>query len=79
VLVLGVGCTALAYLLFFRLVTHVGASRTVTVTFLIPLFGVLWGSVFLGEALKVGMLAGGAVVVLGTALATGVLKLPGRR
>ncbi len=79
VLALGVGCTALAYLLFFRLVTHVGASRTVTVTFLIPLFGVLWGSVFLGEALKAGMLAGGAVVVLGTALATGALKAPGRR
>ena len=78
VLVLGVGCTALAYLLFFRLVTHVGASRAVTVTFLIPLFGVLWGSVFLGEVLGAGMLAGGAVVVLGTALATGVLKLPGR-
>ena len=42
-IVLGVGCTALAFLLFFRLIAHVGASRAVTVTFLIPLFGVLWG------------------------------------
>lgn len=76
---LGVGCTAIAYLLFFRLIAHVGASRAVTVTFLIPLFGVLWGRVFLGEALNAGMLAGGAVVVLGTALAAGVLRLPRRR
>jgi drug/metabolite transporter (DMT)-like permease len=76
VLVLGLGCTALAYLLFFRLVARVGASRTVTVTFLIPLFGVLWGKVFLDETLNAGMLLGGAVVVLGTALATGVLRWP---
>lgn len=76
VIVLGVGCTALAYLLFFRLIANLGASRAVTVTFLIPLFGVLWGSVFLGEALTAGMLFGGVVVVVGTALATGVLRLP---
>lgn len=74
--VLGVGCTALAFLLFFRLIANVGASRAVTVTFLIPLFGVLWGSLFLGETLNAGMLVGGSVVVLGTALATGVLHLP---
>ncbi|GAA5181306.1 DMT family transporter [Niveibacterium umoris] len=78
VIALGVGCTALAYLLFFRLIAHVGASRAVTVTFLIPLFGVLWGCAFLGEKLSAAMLGAGAVVVLGTALATGVLKLPGR-
>ncbi|MCX9156469.1 DMT family transporter [Niveibacterium sp. 24ML] len=78
VIVLGIGCTALAYLLFFRLIAHVGASRAVTVTFLIPLFGVLWGWVFLGETLSAAMLGAGAVVVLGTALATGVLKLPAR-
>jgi drug/metabolite transporter (DMT)-like permease len=76
--VLGVGCTALAFLLFFRLIANVGASRAVTVTFLIPLFGVLWGNLFLGETLNAGMLVGGSVVVLGTALATGVLHLPVR-
>ncbi|MEF8713693.1 MAG: DMT family transporter [Accumulibacter sp.] len=72
--VLGLGCTALAFLLFFRLIANIGASRAVTVTFLIPLFGVLWGSVFLGERLDASMLLGGVVVVLGTALATGVLR-----
>ncbi len=77
-IVLGLGCTALAFLLFFRLIANVGASRAVTVTFLIPLFGVLWGSAFLGERLDAGMLFGGLVVVLGTALATGVLRWPAR-
>ena len=76
---LGVACTALAFLIFFRLIANVGAARAVTVTFLIPLFGILWGSIFLGERLDAGMLVGGAIVVLGTALATGVLRWPSRR
>ncbi|GEM_PF-6823215 len=70
---------ALAFVLFFRLLAEVGASRAVTVTFLIPVFGVLWGSLFLGETVSTPMLVGGAVIVLGTALATGVLRLPARR
>ncbi|MEF8699153.1 MAG: DMT family transporter [Candidatus Accumulibacter sp. UW26] len=75
---LGVGCTALAFLLFFRLIANVGAARAVTVTFLIPLFGILWGSLLLAEKLDAGMLVGGAIVVFGTALATGVLRWPVR-
>ena len=73
VLVLGVACSALAYLLFFRLIARVGASRAVTVTFLVPVFGTLWGALFLGEPVTASMLAGGAVVLLGTGLATGVI------
>jgi drug/metabolite transporter (DMT)-like permease len=76
---LGVGCTALAFLLFFRLIANVGAARAVTVTFLIPLFGILWGSLLLAEKLDAGMLVGGAIVVFGTALATGVLRWPSGR
>jgi drug/metabolite transporter (DMT)-like permease len=76
---LGVGCTAFAFLIFFRLIANVGAARAVTVTFLIPLFGIVWGSIFLGERLDAGMLVGGAIVVLGTALATGVLRWPSHR
>ncbi|MGR6774366.1 DMT family transporter [Sphaerotilus sulfidivorans] len=72
-LVLGVACSALAYLLFFRLIARVGASRAVTVTFLVPVFGTLWGALFLGEPVTALMLAGGAVVLLGTGLATGVI------
>ena len=72
-LVLGVACSALAYVLFFRLIARVGTSRAVTVTFLVPVFGTLWGALFLGEPVTASMLAGGAVVLLGTGLATGVI------
>ena len=75
VVALGVGCTALAFLMFFRLIATIGAARTITVTFLIPLFGVLWGSLFLNETVNAGMLVGGGIVILGTSLATGVFRL----
>ena len=53
--------------------------RSIAVTFLIPLFGVLWGALFLGEQVSLVMALAGGVVLLGTALATGVVKLRGRR
>jgi len=71
---LALPCTALAYLLFFRLIARVGAARAITVTFLIPVFGLLWGAMFLGEALTLAMMLGCAVIVFGTALTTGVLR-----
>ena len=71
--------TALAYILYFRIIERIGPARTVTVTFLIPVFGVLFGHLFLGEIVTGTMLLWGAVILLGTALATGVLKLPGKR
>lgn len=77
--VLGVGCTAIAYVLFFRLIERVGASRAVTVTFLVPVFGTLWGALFLGEAVTGSMLLGGAVVLVGTGLSTGVIRWPAPR
>jgi drug/metabolite transporter (DMT)-like permease len=70
---LGVGCTGIAYVLFFRLIERVGAARAVTVTFLVPVFGTLWGALFLGETVTPGMLLGGAIVLLGTGLSTGVI------
>lgn len=72
VLGLGVLCTALAFLLFFRLIARVGATGAVSVTFLIPLFAVVWGAALLGEAVSPGMVAGGVVVLAGTALALGL-------
>lgn len=76
--VLGVLCSAVAYILYFRLIAQVGPARTITVTFLIPVFAVVFGAVFLGEALTGRMLACGVVVVLGTALSTGILRLPAK-
>ncbi|WP_296227258.1 DMT family transporter [Ralstonia sp. UBA689] len=75
---LGIACTGVAYILFFRLVAHVGPTRAVSVTFLIPVFGVLWGILFLGEQLTLNMLIGCAVILLGTSLSTGVLA-PGKK
>jgi drug/metabolite transporter (DMT)-like permease len=75
---LGVACTGVAYLLYFHLLAVAGPARAITVTFVIPIFGILWGALFLGETVSPGMLAGCVVIVVGTALATGALRrLPG--
>jgi drug/metabolite transporter (DMT)-like permease len=66
VLALGLVCGAIAYLLYFRLVSDLGATGALTVTYLIPVFGVLWGALFLGETLSLSMLAGAALIILGT-------------
>lgn len=75
--VLAVGCTAVAYLLFYHLIARVGAARTVSVTFLIPAFGVLWGAVFLNETITLTLVLGCAIILLGTALTAGLVRLPG--
>jgi drug/metabolite transporter (DMT)-like permease len=68
---LGVICSGVAYLLYFRLIADLGAASALTVTFMIPVFGVLWGNVFLGEHVGWYTLAGSLIVVAGTALVTG--------
>ncbi len=64
-------CTALAYLLFYRLIARVGPTKALTVTFLIPVFGMLWGSIFLHEQISTAMMASTTVIVLGTLLSSG--------
>lgn len=76
--VLAFACTGLAYLLYFRLIARVGPANAISVTFLIPVFGILWGVLFLGERLSLPMVAGCAVILAGTALATGLLPRPHR-
>jgi drug/metabolite transporter (DMT)-like permease len=66
-------CTGLAYILFYGLVDRVGASRSITVTFLVPVFGIFWGVMVLGESITLHMLGSAAVVLLGTLLATGFM------
>jgi drug/metabolite transporter (DMT)-like permease len=74
--VLGIACTALAYILYFRLLASVGATSAMTVAYLIPLFGVLWGSVFLGEQISWSMIAGGGGILAGVAIVTRSARLP---
>ena len=73
-LVLGIACTGIAYILFFRLIEKAGPQRTLTVTFLIPVFAVFYGAVFLRETVTSWMLLCAVVIVCGTALATGLVK-----
>jgi len=64
VLALGIICTALAYILYFRLVADIGPLRSLTVTFLIPPFGVLWGYLALGETINQGFILGALIVCI---------------
>lgn len=68
VLTLGLVCGAIAYLLYFRLINDIGPTGALTVTYLVPIFGVAWGVMFLGETISHGMLAGGALVIAGTVM-----------
>lgn len=68
VLTLGLVCGAVAYLLYFRLINDIGPTAALTVTYLVPIFGVAWGVIFLGETVSHGMLAGGGLVIAGTVL-----------
>lgn len=74
-LAVGVVCTGLAYILFFRLIENAGPQRALAVTFVVPVFAVLYGVLFLGEAITLWMVGCAAVIVCGTALSTGLLKL----
>ena len=73
VIILGVVCTGLAFVMFFRLLAFLGASTTALVTLLIPVFATLWGSVWLNESMTTPMLLSGALVLLGAALASNLL------
>lgn len=76
---LGIFSTGIAFLLYFRLIARIGAARTVTVTFLIPVFAMLWGGLFLHEAVTQRMALGTAIVLTGTSLTTGTVERLMRR
>ena len=71
VLAVGIVCTGIAFLLYFRLVKDIGGASALTVTFLIPVFGILFGSAFLGETITMNMIIGSVIVIMGTVLVTG--------
>ena len=68
-------CTSIAYILFFRIIAKAGPSKALTVTFLVPVFALAYGVWFLGETITTWMVLCGLVIVCGTALSTGLLKL----
>jgi len=74
VLLIGIICTGVAYVLFFRLIAQLGPAKAISVTYLIPAFGILWGGIFLAESISLMMLIGAGVILFGVALTTGVLK-----
>jgi drug/metabolite transporter (DMT)-like permease len=77
-LLLRLVCTGAAYMLYFRLLKNIGVARATTVTFLIPVFGIAWGALLLHEPVTWALIASCLLVVLGTALAVGLLRLPPR-
>ena len=79
VIVAGVLCTGLAYVLYFRLIERGGPARAISVTFVLPFFAALYGVVFLDEQVTPWIVACGLLIVAGTALSAGLLTLPARR
>lgn len=72
VLMLAVLCTSIPNIYYFRLVVRAGPTRAMAVAFLIPVFGMLWGALMLGEVVTLTMLAACSVILLGTALVGGL-------
>ena len=65
---LGVLCTGIAFVFYYRLIARIGAPRTATVTYLIPLFGVIWAWLLLGEGVTLSMVLAGALILAGVGL-----------
>lgn len=74
-LALSLLCTGVAYVLFFRLIASAGPSNAITVTYLIPVFAVAWGWAVLQETPSLSWLWGAVVILCGTALSTGLVRL----
>jgi drug/metabolite transporter (DMT)-like permease len=73
-LALGVLCTGVAYILYFRLIENIGPARSLTVTFVVPVFAVIYGVLFFQETVSLWMLFCGLIIVCGTALSANLIK-----
>ena len=74
VLALALFSTALAYILYFRLIKNIGSTKTLAVTYLIPVFAVMWARLILKEPIAPSMVFGCSLILLGTAIANDVLQ-----
>jgi drug/metabolite transporter (DMT)-like permease len=68
--ILGIVCTGIAFMIYFHLLKTVGVARTVIVTYLVPVFAMLWGVLFIGETITLKMLAGAGLILTGIGLTT---------
>lgn len=72
--ILGLLCTGVAFILYFTLLMNIGVAKTVIVTYMIPVFAMLWGFLFLDETITLKMLAGTVFILTGIALTTGMVQ-----
>jgi drug/metabolite transporter (DMT)-like permease len=75
VVALALGCTSVAFLIYFYLIKSIGPIPTLSVTFITPIFGIIWSAIFLGEQITVGIVIGMAIIFAGVLLVMGV-RLP---
>ena len=68
--------TTVAFIFYYRLIADVGPVKAITVTLLVPVFGMFWGVLFLGEPLTPGRIAGCAIILAGCALILGLARNP---
>jgi drug/metabolite transporter (DMT)-like permease len=73
---LAIVSTTVAFIFYYRLIADVGPVKAITVTLLVPVFGMIWGVAFLGEPLTPGRLLGCAIILAGCAMILGLVKLP---
>ena len=76
---LAIVSTTVAFILYYRLIADVGPVKAITVTLLVPIFGMLWGVIFLGEPVTAGRIAGCAIILAGCSLILGLVRLPVRQ
>jgi drug/metabolite transporter (DMT)-like permease len=73
-LILAIVCTGVAYVMYFDLIAKIGASQSMTVGYLVPVFGILWGMLVLDEVLSTYAMIGGSLIILGVMFTTGIVK-----
>jgi len=76
---LAIVSTTVAFIFYYRLIADVGPVKASTVTLLVPVFGMIWGVIFLGEPITPGRIAGCAIILFGCSLILGLVRVPARR
>ena len=71
--------TTVAFIYYYRLIADIGPVKASTVTLLVPVFGMIWGVLFLGEPLTPGRVTGCGIILLGCALILGLVRVPWRQ